>query len=53
MTKTFFSFLQTFTCCVNVFSSLCAFAIAQNVFCLIPLRRDGSSLSEIACCANP
>jgi hypothetical protein len=46
-------FPQIFACCVNVSFSLCAFAIAQNIFRLTPLRRDGSSLSEIACCVNP
>jgi hypothetical protein len=46
------NFPQIFAFC-ECPSSLCDFAIAQNVFSLIPLHRDGSSLSKIACRANP
>jgi hypothetical protein len=54
MAKNLFNFVQIFTCLLyEHLCLLCAFAIAQNVFRLTPLRRDGSSLSEIACCANP
>jgi hypothetical protein len=56
MAKNLFNFAQIFTCFSSLAectSLLCAFAIAQNIFRLTPLRRDGSSFSEIACCANP
>jgi hypothetical protein len=41
--------MNIFVCCANVFSSLCAFAIAQNVFHLTPLRCDDPSLNRDCC----
>jgi hypothetical protein len=38
--------MNIFACYVNVFSSLCAFALAQDVFHLTSLRRDDPSLNQ-------